>query len=108
MRMLLTNQQGGILAQMSVSPHQLGHHRTLTGLVVHTVVVLLSRPNTELLLPFINMITNPASLEVRGGGKHVVILILIICSICTCQQCQKTSYKKSDSLEVLFIVSQYF
>ncbi len=49
---------------MVASPYQAGLHRTLTGLVVHTVTVLLSRANTELLLPFINMINNPAALEV--------------------------------------------
>ncbi len=64
MRMLLTNQQGGTLTQMCMSPHQLSHYRTLTGVVIHTIVTLLSRPDTEILFPFISMITNPANLEV--------------------------------------------
>ncbi len=67
LRLLLANQQGGTLAQMFVSPHQ-AHaslHRSITGLVVHTVAVLLSRAKTELLLPFLNMLTNPSVLEVR-------------------------------------------
>lgn len=64
LRLLLSNQQGGTLAQMSVSPLQAALHRILTGLVMHTVVTLLSRPNTELLLPLINMLKNPAILEV--------------------------------------------
>ena len=67
LRLLLANQQGGTLAQMVVSPHQ-AHaalHRSLTGLVVYTVAVLLSRANTKLLLPFLNMLTNPTVLEVR-------------------------------------------
>ncbi|XP_064404373.1 E3 ubiquitin-protein ligase RNF213-like isoform X3 [Halichondria panicea] len=63
LRLLLANRQSGTLVQMVASPYQAGLHRTLTGLVVHTVTVLLSRANTELLLPFINMINNPAALE---------------------------------------------
>ncbi len=80
LRLLLANQQGGTLAQMVVSPHQAhaGLHRSLTGLVVHTVAVLLSRAKTKLLFPFLNMLTNPTALEVRelyvGGiySKSVV------------------------------------
>ncbi|XP_064403130.1 E3 ubiquitin-protein ligase RNF213-like isoform X2 [Halichondria panicea] len=65
LRLLLANQQGGTLAQMVVSPHQAqaGLHRSITGLVVHIVTVLLSRTNNELLLPFLNMLTNPTLLK---------------------------------------------
>ncbi len=65
LRLLLANQQGGTLAQMVASPHQAGLHKSLTGLVVHTVAVLLNMANTELLLPFVNMLTNPISLQVH-------------------------------------------
>ncbi len=65
LRLLLANQQGGTLAQMVASPYQAGLHKSLTGLVVHTVTVLLSMANTELLLPFFNMLTNPISLQVN-------------------------------------------
>ncbi len=64
MHLLLANHQGGTLVHMAASPNQAGLHKTLTGLVVHTVTVLLSRANAELLLPFINMINNPTALEV--------------------------------------------
>ncbi len=66
LRLLLANQQGGTLAQMVVSPHQAqaGLHRSITGLVVHIITVLLSRTNNELLLPFLNMLRNPTLLKV--------------------------------------------
>ena len=71
LRLLLANQQGGTLAQMVVSPHQAqaGLHRSITGLVVHIVTVLLSRANNELLLPFLNMLTNSTILKVREEFK---------------------------------------
>lgn len=65
-RALLANQQGGVLAQMSVSPNQPLQCRTLTGLVVHTALVLFSRPKVEILLPFFHMLTNPSALNVNN------------------------------------------
>ncbi len=115
MRLLMTNQQGGTLAQMSVSPDQVGLHRTLTGVVVHTVVTLLSRPNRELLLPFINMLTNPALLKVKERcfkltcfevEAQVGNIYYLVCRTLTCQQWLKTCCKNSELLEALSMVSR--
>lgn len=64
LRLLLANQQGGQLAQMTVSPDQPALCRTLTALVIHTAAVLLTRANDDLLLPFVNMLNNPSVLGV--------------------------------------------
>lgn len=61
---LLVNQQGGILKQMSVSPKQPLHCRTITSVVVHATAVFSDRQKVDLLLPFVNMLKNPAALNV--------------------------------------------
>ena len=65
MRLLLANQQAVPLAQMTVSPQQSAFCRTLGGIVVHTVSVIMSKVDVNLLLPFVNMLKNPASLKVQ-------------------------------------------
>lgn len=64
-RCLLTNQQGGDLAQMKVSETLSSECKTLGAVVVHAIAVLLSNSEMQILLPFINMLENPASLTVR-------------------------------------------
>jgi len=64
MRLLLANQQGGVLDTMTVSPHQSSKHKSLSSIVIHTAVVLYSRPNVDMLLPFTNMLQNPQAIEV--------------------------------------------
>ena len=59
------NEQGGPLAQLTASPHQPSLCRTLSGIVVHCVAVILSRTNVDLLQPFLNMLTNPTAIEVN-------------------------------------------
>ena len=64
-RTLLANQQGGrVLAQMIVSPEQPLHCRTLMGVVVHAATVFFTRQNVDVLSPFVNMLNNPAILNV--------------------------------------------
>ena len=64
-RALLANQQGGrILEQMRVSPEQPLQCRTILGVVVHTAAVFFRRQNVDILLPFVNMLRNPAVLTV--------------------------------------------
>ena len=65
MRLLLSNQQGGPLAQMAVSPDQSALCRTLTDIVVHTVSVIMSKTNVDLLAPFEKLLTKPTDLKVR-------------------------------------------
>ena len=64
-RALLANQQGGrVLEQMFVCPQQPLHCRTLMGVVVHAAAVFFSRKNVDILSPFVNMLNNPAILNV--------------------------------------------
>ncbi len=64
-RLLLTNKQGGHLAQLSITPDDTGSMlKTLGAIVIHAVVVLDSNSRQPALLPFVNMMTNPAALAV--------------------------------------------
>ena len=71
LRLLLGNQQGGPLAQLEVVPHQSSLCRTLSGIIVHSVSVILSRSDVDLLLPFLNMLNNPTAIEVSCGLFYV-------------------------------------
>lgn len=63
-RLLLTNEQGGPLAQLHVTPELPAMCKTLGAVVVHTVAVLESKSRQHTLLPFVNMMANPAALAV--------------------------------------------
>ena len=64
-RVLLANQQGGrVLEQMSVSPRQPLQCRTILGIVVHAAAVFFGRQKLHILLPFLNILNNPAALNV--------------------------------------------
>lgn len=63
-RLLLTNKQGGPLAQMTISPTLLSECKTLGSIVIHTASVVSSKSTCQVLLPFFNMLTNPAALTV--------------------------------------------
>ena len=64
-RALLANQQGGsVLEQMFVSPQQPLQYRTILGVVVHAAAVFFGRQKVDILLPFVNMLNNPALLKV--------------------------------------------
>ena len=65
MRLLVANEQAVPLAQMTVSPQQPAFCRTLGGIVVHTVSVIMNKVSVDLLLPFVNMLNNPAVLKVK-------------------------------------------
>ena len=73
-RMLIANEQGRNLASLNVVPKQSKHIRNLAALVVHTGVVFTSKMGNMLLLPFINMLQNPAKLNVMS----VIYVILFI------------------------------
>lgn len=64
-RLLLTNQQGGPLGQMTVSPELPAECKTLGAVVVHTIAVINCNSRQDILLPFVNMLTNPAALMVN-------------------------------------------
>ena len=70
-RQLLTNEQGGPLAQLCMTPELPGMYKTLGSIIVHTVAVLDSNSRQPILYPFIHMMTNPAKLEV---SFHVTVL----------------------------------
>ena len=63
-RLLLTNKQGGLLRQMSILPDISTECKSLGTIVVHAVTVFTSSSKQPILLPFINMLTNPADLMV--------------------------------------------
>lgn len=65
-RLLLTNKQGGPLAQMTMTQTLPAEFKTLGSVVVHTVAVLSSNSAYPILLPFVNMMTNPAVLSVSS------------------------------------------
>ena len=71
-RALLANQQGGrVLEQMTVSPQQPLQCRTILGVVVHAAAVFLGRQKLDVLLPFINILNNPAALNVILMAKMI-------------------------------------
>lgn len=63
-RLLLTNQQGGPLGQMHIRPGLPAGCKTIGAIVVHTISVFSSNSSRQILLPFINMLNNPAELMV--------------------------------------------
>ena len=63
-RALVSNEQGGPLAALRVSPGQPGVHRTLGGVVIHTAASLLSRRRVELLHPLVTMLCKPGDMAV--------------------------------------------
>ena len=66
-KLLLTNQQGGPLSDMQISPEQPAEFRMLGGIVLHTVAVfgsVFENPEQHFLLPFVNMLTNPEAISV--------------------------------------------
>ena len=73
-RALLANQQGGrVLEQMSVSPRQPLQYRTILGIVVHAAAVFFGRQKLHILLPFLNILNNPAALNVILMAKVIII-----------------------------------
>ena len=82
---------------MVISPNQPIQCRTLTGLVMHTAVVIFSRLDIELLLPFVSMLTNPAALNVS-------MINLNYCSftdLCTFQQSYLPTMPEDPFQEIL-------
>ena len=70
-RALLANQQGGrVLEQMTVSPRQPLHCRTILGVVVHVAAVFFSRQKFDVLQPFVKLLKNPAALNVCHDYHH--------------------------------------
>ena len=63
-RALLANTQGGPLEQLQVAPKQKPLERDICALVVHAAVVFITRKDTGLLSPFLNMLNNCAALVV--------------------------------------------
>lgn len=84
-KLLITNQQGGLLSQMSVTPDQPVEYKILGCIVVHAVSVFSSNMenvNENFLLPFINMLTDPKAISVSqiyvsiGLASEALIIII--------------------------------
>ena len=85
-----------MLEQMTVSPRQPLQCRTILGVVVHAAAVFLGRQKLDVLLPFINILNNPAALNVRFIKKKLVdysliFLLFLLFSVPTCLRCLKTN-----------------
>lgn len=63
-KILLTNKQGGPLAQMTICPGLSSECYTVSTIVVHSAAVFSSVSTCQFLLPFFNMLTNPGALTV--------------------------------------------
>ncbi len=63
-RCFLTNDQGGNLAQMRMTPALPLSYKSLSAIVIHASAVILCNSQYPILLPFANMILNPATLAV--------------------------------------------
>ena len=70
---LVANEQGGPLSTLCVSPGNQPEHRTLGGIVVHAVTVLLCRNKNKagILLPFDHMLHDPSALMVRHNKCNI-------------------------------------
>lgn len=77
-RLLLTNKQGGPLAQLCVTPALPTICKTLGAIVIHTVAVIDSHFRLPILLPFVNMMGNPAALAVNFYIMFSMQLYIII------------------------------
>ena len=78
-RLLLTNKQGGPLAQLCVTPELPAICKTLGAIIIHTVAAIDSNSGQPLLLPFLNMMTYPAQLAVSlfKSIKGIIILTYV-------------------------------
>lgn len=63
-RLLLANQQGGPLAQLTVKPEQPTILGVLRPIVVHTASLMLCLEKWDILLPLMNIIKDPSMLIV--------------------------------------------
>lgn len=63
-RRLVSNEQGSTLAALQVYAGQPGSHRTLSAVVVHTVAVLLSQRNIDILCPLVTLLCTPGNMAV--------------------------------------------
>ena len=64
-KLLLRNEQGSPLPQMHAHYSLMPHDKILGAIIVHTATVLRSNSQQSYLLPFVNMLDNPAALVVR-------------------------------------------
>lgn len=105
-RFLLTNQQGGPLAQMTITPALPSEFKTLCSIVIHSVAIFGCNSTYGILLPFVQMLYDPAALNV-GWLLELRFCNFITClfSIHICQLWQKITCRKLGELwEVLFMV----
>lgn len=78
-RLLLTNAQGGPLAQMRITPELPAEFKSLGAVVIHTVAVINSYSKEHILLPFVNMLNNPAALSVSFDYSIIIVVIRLFC-----------------------------
>ena len=64
-KLILHNEQGSSISQMKIHPGLTAENKILGAVAVHTAIVINSI-NTPILLPFFNMLNNPAALAVSS------------------------------------------
>ena len=75
-RLFLANEQGGPLAQMRITSMLSPECKSLGALVVHANSVFSSKAELDILLPLVNMMTNPAALAVSNHTIHKMTFVL--------------------------------
>ena len=73
-KLFLQNKQGSPLLQMRVQPGQTLECKTLGAIIVHTATVLSANSKQPLLLPLVNMLTNPAAITVRNFVSKYTVM----------------------------------
>ena len=68
-RLFLANEQGGPLAQLRNSPELSPECKVMGALVVHANSVFSCKATLDILLPFVNMMNNPAALAVSNTSN---------------------------------------
>lgn len=94
---LLTNSQGGRLAEMNVSPDHPPECQIVGSIVVHTVAVLSANSENPILHPFIDMLMKPAVLAV-SNSKYIVIpefVMILMFRTHSCPLCMKSKERIS-------------
>lgn len=74
-RLLLTNKQGGPLAQLCITPELPAMYKTLGAIIIHAVTVIGAHSGLSILRPFVNMMGNPAALAVGFNIESVTACI---------------------------------
>ena len=92
---LIANKYGGSLVALKTLSETPIDQQNIGSIVVHAVIVLLSRNKADILLPFYYMLHDPSALAVRdiieyfNNVTYLILLFLYTLSKLICLQCQR-------------------